>query len=218
MTTMRMPLPTYEPVDPRSNYWIVGGQVFSSRRNIYVPVNDPDYTTWLSSHPAPHTLANEAELWGVINNMDQSYLPAWLFDGTSFVQPAVGQYAKAQLAAYSGMRRYEAEIQGTLSAGQAMRTDRVSRTAADQVLAYIKENPTVTVNWKTMTGFEAVDLARMVAMVTDINHHVQECFDIENNVFTAITAGTTTTLAQIDTAYQLMRSKAPPEIKTKIAV
>jgi hypothetical protein len=195
-------------------YWNVGGsatQVYSGARNIYVPLNDTDYAAFAQNNTATPT-ASEADLWPF---MQSTGLSDWLFDGTTFVQPAVGEYTQVQLASYSASVRYNCEIQGVTSAGEPIRTDRVSRTAANQTVVYLNANPTLTVNWKTLSGFVVLAQADAVQHANDINAHVQTCFDTEKSVSDQITSGAITTLAQIDSAYQGLRAKAPPELKNK---
>jgi hypothetical protein len=207
--------------NPRDWYWDVSdhaGVHYSSARNIYVDDTDANYTAWLAadSTNAAIPVLSEAELWPTL--AARSLLPDWMFDGTTFSQSAVGVYTQTQLLAYSASVRYGCEIQGVTSAGDPIRTDRVSRTAANQTLVYINANPTLTVNWKTLTGFTTLNQAAIVQFTTDINTHVQNCFNTEVTVSGDITAGTTTTPAQIDAAYQGIRAKAPKELKGKTKI
>jgi hypothetical protein len=200
-------------------YWVVATNAslfYSSARNIYVDSTDANYTAWLAMNADGATpIPDEAELWDALARRQ---LPEWLFDGTTFSQPAAGVYTQTQLLAYSAEVRYNCEIQGVTSSGDPIRTDRVSRTAANQTLVYINANPTLTVNWKTLTGFTALNQAAIVQHTTDINTHVQNCFDTESTVSGDITAGTITTTAQIDAAYQGIRAKAPKELKGKTKI
>jgi hypothetical protein len=129
-----------------------------------------------------------------------------LFDGTTFVQPAEGQYSQTQLKSYSASQRYVIEIQGTTSGGQPLRTDRISRAALDQTANYVIANAQVnSVNWKTLTGFETWTKASIQQYAKDVNAYVQGCYDTEMSVSDQITNGTITTLAQIDAVYEPMR-------------
>jgi hypothetical protein len=193
-------------------YWIVGSSadVYSSKQNIYVSASDPDYVTWKDAMGDPPTMPDEATLWPMM-----SHLPQWLFNGTTFAQPAEGEYTKDQLAAYSAMKRYEVEVAGTVSNSQPLRTDRISRAAVTQAVAYLNANPAATFNWKTLTGFQAVDQQTVRDFDGAIHTHVQGCFDIEKTTLDGITAGSITTLAQVDAAYQTVRERSA-KLKDKI--
>jgi hypothetical protein len=206
---------SFGSIDPSSHYWVVAGsttEVYSGATNTYVPVNDSTYVTWSQTNQ-PSQIASEIELWTVMQQRAQ--LPDWLFDGTTFVQPAAGQYTQTQLLAYSASVRYNYEVAGTTSGSQQLRTDRVSRTALNQTLVYLNANPTLTVNWKTLTGFVAWTQTLTTTYAEAVNKHVQSCYDVETSTDSSITGGTITTLAQIDSAYSGITTAA---IKAKIGI
>jgi hypothetical protein len=186
-----------------NHYWVIANSatdVYSSATNTLVPNTDQAFVDWSVVYGGASPIPSEAELAGVLQPYNS--LPAWLFAATdTFIQPTPSTYTKGQLAAYAGSARYNAEISGTLSSGQPLRTDRVSRTAADQALAYVNANPGTTVNWKTLTGFEVWDQTMITTYVTDINRHVQDCFNGEKTANDGINDGSITTLAQIDAIF-----------------
>jgi hypothetical protein len=193
------------PVDPRNNYWTVGGsQLYFSGKNIYVPTSDADYVTWLESHSAPHNLADEAELWGVISNMDPSYLPDWLFDGTTFVQPAEGVYSTMQLKSYTTFSRWKKEQGGlTLTSGKPIKTDDRSQAKINGAkLMAIDKTTTYNPFWHfaddSIAQLAATDV---INMSNDLQTHIDHCFTISAQTKSEIDAGTVTTLAQIDAAF-----------------
>jgi hypothetical protein len=204
-----------------SNYWIVGGsttEVYFGGTNTYVPVDDAAYLQWKDAGNQPVEIANEVDLWGATAPRNPVAFPDWLFNGETFSQPADGVYAKHQLLSYSAMVRYGCEIGGTTTvAGQEMRTDRVSRAAADQGLAYVTAS-SISVNWKTTTGFVSLTELDLKQYIADIDRHVQDCFNIEMNTAAGIEGDQITTLDQIDAAYADTKAKLPHSIKGRIGI
>ena len=170
-----------------------------------VPVGDADYAAWLGAGNVAVAIVSWQELWDVLQAALPNRFPGWLYDGATFVQPAVDQYTPAQLKAYAGDVRWQAEITGT-SAGQAYRTDRVSRGLMSTTLGNVRANPAVTVEWKALDGtFTTLDAAQMETFSADINAHVETCFATEKTCRADIDAGTVTTLGQIDALFAPLR-------------
>jgi hypothetical protein len=193
-------------INARNWYWTVASNadaIYSSKTNTYVAADDADYTEWAGAH-APIAIPDEVELWGVIKpNIPET--PDWLFNGTLFVQPAPGEYSKAQLATYAGDVRWQAEVTGS-SGGIAYRTDRVSRALLNTTLTYLRANTGTSVEWKALDGtFTTLDAAGMEAFNNDVNIHVEQCYAAEKTCKADIEAGTITTLAQIDAVFDPLR-------------
>jgi hypothetical protein len=183
-------------------YWNVAGsttQVYSSARNIYVPLADTAYQTWLAAHGAASRIAAEIDVWYYVSDL----LPPWLFDGSSFVQPSAGAYTKTQLKAYAASVRYNKEIGGTTVSGVNYPTDRDTQAKMTAAVLLAQVNPATTFKWKIADGtFTAsIDAAGMVAIASAVGAFVNGLFITEQMAGAAIDAGTTTGLAQIDAAF-----------------
>jgi hypothetical protein len=63
------------------------------------------------------------------------------------------------------------------------------------------ENPEFTTKWKTDSGFVLIDAATIIAISDAVLAHVDSCFEAEDEVLSAIDAGTITTRGQIDDAF-----------------
>jgi hypothetical protein len=183
-------------------YWAVAGksgQVYASARNIYVPLADSAYVAWLAGgNIIGSPIASEAEIWPSVS----SVLPAWLFNGITFAQPAVGQYTKAQLAGYNINRREWKVVQNITVNGRPFATDVITLGSLNSAYIYTVTVANSTFAWKLPDG-TYVTLAKqdVTKLQGAVSKYGQDCYACEANVATAITAGTTTTLAQIDTAY-----------------
>lgn len=70
--------------NPAAWYWAVNGsttRVYSSAAGDYVPVESPDYASWLSRGNAPSQIASEAELGEVLAPYQLRPAPANILDG-----------------------------------------------------------------------------------------------------------------------------------------
>ena len=189
-------------------FWAVADHpdgVYSSKTNTYVAADDPELAAW-GQTPIP--IPDEVELWSVMSANEPHRFKPWLFNGATFVQPAVGAYTAEQLAAYAGDVRWQAEITG-VSGGTAYRTDRVSRALLNTTLSYLRANTAVTVQWKALDGtFTTLDAAGMETFNNDVNTHVELCYETERGCKADIDAGTITTLAEIDALFAPLRQLA----------
>jgi len=193
--------------NPRNWYWQVGSNIYASKTNTYVAPDDVDYLAWLGGDESVNTpipMPDEVELWGAIKaNIPE--MPDWLFNGTVFVQPAVGAYTPAQLAGYAADVRWQAEVTG-VSGGTAYRSDRVSRALQTASLTFLEANIGTSVEWKALDGtFHTLDATTMATVNSDINTHVEACYAAEKTCKADIDAGTITTLEQIDAVFSPLR-------------
>lgn len=193
--------PSFAPWDW---YWAVGGsttQVYSSKRNIYVPLNDPQYADWLAGYDGPSQIPTEAEIWRYVSQPPRS-LPDWLFNGTTFAQPTETTYTKAQLKAYSASLRFNKETGGFVFNTKTIVTTRESQGQINAAYNLAQHDATYTANWKAADGsFVLLDNATIIAMAVAVGQFVSSTFATEETVAAAIDAGTTTTLAQVAAAY-----------------
>lgn len=184
----------------RNWYWLVAGNpgVYSSAANIYVPVTDPIYRAWCDAGFIPARINSEAEIWPYVS----SFLPAWLFDGASFAQPAVGAYMPAQLSNYAASVRYDKEVAGITVGGAALATDRGSQAMINGAFNMAMRDSGFSTQWKTSGGaFQRVDAPTIIALATAVGAHVAVCFAKESEVAAGIAAGTIKTLSDIDAAF-----------------
>jgi hypothetical protein len=197
-------------------YWFVGGDqvnVYASKRNIYVDsTTDTDYQAWVGIIGGPAiSIGTEAEIWPSLQA--QAVLPDWMFDGTTFSQPADGVYTKTQLSAYSANARYAHASGGVIISSLSpvsFLSDPVSRNTMASALDYVTAHSGTIVQWKMSDGtFIAVDHTALTTMVNDVAGFVQGCFTCESNTAASINAGTITTLAAIDSAYAAISNVFP---------
>lgn len=185
----------------RNWYWKVSGNpgVYSSAINSYVTEADLAYTAWLGAGGHTSQIGSEAEIWPYV----QPHLAAWLFDGVTFSQPAVGAYMPAQLTAYAASLRYAKETGGITVAGVPVATDRASQGMIDRAYSMATRDPSFTTRWKGASGgFGAVlDAPTIIAVATAVGAHVAGCFAREAVVADAIASGTLKTPADIDAAF-----------------
>ena len=66
-------MPSYTPSDW---YWLVGGQIYSSRAASYVASDAPAYLAWLARGRRPTSIASKAALWAVLAEHYPAGLPA----------------------------------------------------------------------------------------------------------------------------------------------
>jgi hypothetical protein len=199
----------------KNTYYAVGGsttEVYSTVSNTYVAVADQSYQDWLAINPnGPNAAADEIDLWDI--RQRTAPLPAWMFDGTTFVQPAVGQYSKANLRGYNANARYNHASGGvvvtSLSAVPFM-SDPVSRNTLANADAYAKANPGHMTDWKLSDGsFIRLSEAQLATALNAMATFVQECFTCESTNLTAINGGAMTTLSAIDSAFAAISNVYP---------
>jgi hypothetical protein len=189
--------------NPQDWYWAVAGsttEVYGSKNNIYVAVDDADYVAWQAKwgEDAPQ-IASETDIWFYLSGT----LPAWLFDGTTFSQPALDQYTKTQLHAYQMLTRYNAEQGGmVLSSAMPILTDDRSQAKINGARLAAEKDAAFTTQWHAADAtFYPLASADVIAMSNELQAHIDNCFTTSSTVAADIEAGTTTTLAQIDAAF-----------------
>jgi Domain of unknown function (DUF4376) len=192
------------PFNSADWYWFVGGStnVYSSKRNTYVPTGDATYTSWLTmmGFPAAPPIGSEEEIWYYVND----WQPWWLYDtvAKTLAQPTATTYTKQQLHNYNSDKRVREVDGGMTAAGIPVRTDQRSRMEINSSRAQAVSNPNFTTQWYGSDGnFYPVDAPTMIAMADAVAKHTNDCFAVFKQMDDGITLNTTTTIAQIDTAY-----------------
>jgi hypothetical protein len=185
-------------------YWKIAtnpAAVYSSKRNVYVdPATDSAFTTWQTAHGgvAAVPVPTEGDVWVYV----QSFLPLWLWNGTVMSQPAVGQYTKAQLTAYSADARYRKATGGCTITGKAYLTDPTARNTVSSAHLYAVNNPGHITDWKLADGtFTQLTAAQLANVEQQMATFVQACYSCESANETAISSGTMTSITQIDSAF-----------------
>ena len=191
------------PLNPFNHYWIIGGsetEVYSSALNTLVPVDNPDYAAWSASRVAS-PIPSEDELADVLKQYP--VVRPWLFNASSFIQPAVGTYSADQLKAYSDDARWRKEQAGIVTtAGFPIKTDDRAQAKISGVYSAQLAVPAVVTPWRCADGTVVqLDAAGMQEMNDDLLTHINNCFSISADNYTAIDAGTMTTLEEIDAAF-----------------
>ena len=187
---------------PQDWYWHVAGDaanVYSSARNIYVPVSDSAYKGWLGNGlPDAQSIPSEADIWHYV----QDFLPLFLWNGTTMSQPATGQYTKDQLQNYNGNLRFNKVTGGMTAAGVPVKTDDRSRGLIADARTAAVADPNFATQWYGSDGnFYPVDAATMISLGDTVAKHTNDCYVVFSQVSGGITANTITTLAPIDAAY-----------------
>jgi hypothetical protein len=187
------------------HYWIIGGDttngVYSSATNTTVPVDDAAYVAWAAINTAS-PIASEAELAGVIKSY--GILPAWLFlAADTFIQPTPTTYTPEQLKAYTADARWRKEQGGlTLVSGIPIKTDDRSQAKINGARGVAESNASLTTQWHAADdAFYDLTAAQVITMSDELQAHINNCFAISADMRDQITAGTVTTLAQIDAAF-----------------
>jgi hypothetical protein len=202
-------------INVNDNYWVVGGsttEVYQSKTNIMVPMNDAGYT---GAKKAATPIASVEELSDVLR-ANGSQLPEWLLaTQPTFIQPSPGAYTNEQLASYSASARYDHATAGiivaSLNATVPFLTDPVSRNTVNSAWDYMNSKGTTnTVQWKMSNGsFVTLTTTQMNTLMSSISLFVQACFDCESSTLSSIASGAVTTLAQIDAAYAAVSNVYP---------
>lgn len=166
---------------PSDWYWIVGEsttQAYSSKRNIYVPLDDPDYVAFKSVPRNIVTkIANEVLLWETLKNAIPAYMPDYLFDGTTFVQPAKDVLTKKQLTAYAAMKRWEKEVGGITVNNIPVATDDRSKQMIMGARVAAESDATFKTNWVGADGTVVVLTAPQIIAISDaVLDHVNAVF------------------------------------------
>lgn len=99
---------------------------------------------------------------------------------------------KTQMLADLGARRLVAEEAGTNRLGSPMGTDRVTQVKLTGAYVKASADDTYSVRWKVAPGlFVTLDAATIINIGDAVAAYVQDCFDREDELTTAILAAST---------------------------
>lgn len=200
---MSMSLPDF-----RDFYWTVGASssnVYSSKSNTYVDIEDPDYVAFLNAGNYPTRIANEAELWDVISG--PLGLPGWMFNGETFSQPAASKFSKAQLKAYANIVQWSRAVGGHVvmidGSPVPFSTSEASMSLlAGKAMRLQQPNPPSTVRWQVSpTSFKLIEADDFIVAASSVADFVQSTFDRLDEVFSMIDDGTVTTPDGVENAF-----------------
>lgn len=186
---------------PGKNYWQIAGQsnVYYSGTNVLVPTTDADYQTWVNAGNSPTPIPSEIELWGVLQAAVPSQFPAYLFNGTTFIQPAPNNLTAAQIKSYSADVRWKKETGGIVFRGHPIITTREAQSQIDTALAQATRNSAWVADWKCADAtFWPIDVAICTAMAAACETFVNKCFGVEQDT---VTNAAITTTTQVDNAF-----------------
>lgn len=110
---------------------------------------------------------------------------------------------RAHLHAHAAHLRWQRETGGIVVGGLAVPTDEHTRNVL--TAAYIKASasPSYSIaDWKTAPGtYVTLDAATITSIANAVEAHVQACFSANRVVDEAIDAGTVTTVAEVEAAF-----------------
>lgn len=107
---------------------------------------------------------------------------------------------EADLLGYAAEKRWRIETGGITVAGAEIDTSRDSQAMITGAYAYSQAHPEGPIKFKAASGWVTFDAATMAAIATAVGAHVQASFAVEEDVDSAISAGTITSFAEIDAA------------------
>jgi hypothetical protein len=162
---------------------------------IWVPPAD-DLTPQDAFHP---------DFPGVWHACDSEVEPGFLLNGGVFNPPAAPVRTKAELIAYAADLRWRREQAGTIWNGWPIHTDDRSQGKILSELQAIAQGVRIDGDgWKFADGqFRSVANADFPALAIAAREHVRTVFGIEAGLLASIEAGTVTTTAEIDAAFEV---------------
>lgn len=99
---------------------------------------------------------------------------------------------KTQMLAALAARRFVAEEAGTNRLGSPMATDRITQVKLTGAYVKASADNAYSVRWKVAPGlFVTLDAANIIAIGDAVAGYVQDCFDREDELTTAILAAST---------------------------
>lgn len=168
------------PYNPHDWYWIVGNSathVYSSKRNIYVPITDDDYVHFKASKEITTKIPSEVELWDVLKNIIPEQFPDFLFDGKTFVQSSPDDLTKKQLISYAADKRWEKEVGGIVVNNMPVATDDRSKQMIMGARIAAESDSKFTTSWVGADGTVSVLTAPQIIAISDaVLDHVNEVF------------------------------------------
>lgn len=109
--------------------------------------------------------------------------PGWSYIDGDFAAPVEPESDYASLIA---ARRYREETRGITLAGESIDTGRDSQALITGAALAAVIDPAYTCNWKTTTGFIALDAPQIIGIASAVRAHVQACFDREAELVSAV--------------------------------
>jgi hypothetical protein len=174
-------------VDLHDWYWIVGkdtNKVFSSAKAIYVSVESKDYVRWTERGHVATRIVSEEEL----------------IDAFAHAIPDVVPRIPRALLAYSAKKRLARETGGLAYNGKRIDTSRPAQALI--AIAVSRAKPSKTIQWEFADGsVDTLDGAAIEALAAAVWQHVQALLAAQAELAAGISAGSITSIEQIDDVY-----------------
>jgi len=172
--------------NPNNWYWVADdGRVFASGRQLIVDTSDPNYV-------ASAGMATSQWPRDEAGNQTNAALQEVLRPYNIFVD-------LTYYTADARQRRYAGDI---IVNGLPFSTDPVSLGGLNAAMLYTADKQVNDFSWKLPDGtFITLNTAQIKDLQSVVAAFGQSCFVCEDEVLTAIEAGTTTTREQVDTAF-----------------
>lgn len=132
-----------------------------------------------------------------IVDYDPVRVQAYIADGYVYRAGAF-VLTRERLVEYAAEKRWRVETGGVEVGGVRIATDDRSKTLITGGRIKADADPEHTLRFKADGGFITLDAAQIIAISDAVFAHTQAAFDAEDAVLEAISAGTITTLAEID--------------------
>lgn len=99
---------------------------------------------------------------------------------------------KNQYKAMIASRRYSVEVSGITIDGITINTDDRSKLLINGAAFEASLNPDYVMDWKTPEGFITMGSTEIITIARAVRQHVQNCFDRESQLLSALEEGTFT--------------------------
>lgn len=164
-------------------YWLVGDdetKVWSSYSAGFVPIDSDSYKSWREK------IGNSPTLIKSLEELKEVF---------------VANYPAGSLDTYTAAKRYERETGGITIAGATIATDDRSKLMITGARIKAESDSSFTTTWKTRDGRISLDAPTIINISNAVLSHVNECFELEDRILTAIEDGGITSRDQIDTLF-----------------
>lgn len=182
--------------NPFDNFWLADdARVYGSAKQVVTDDQNPDYVAWTGN-------GYVATPWPRDDAGDQT---------NDALQATVGQLGMfVNLTYYAADARYRHASGGVTIGGKPYLTDPVSRNTVASAHDYAVANPGHITDWKIADGtFIKLDEPGLAHVLQQMATFVQSCFTCESNTATAISGGSITTRAQVDSAFAAISNVFP---------
>ncbi len=122
--------------------------------------------------------------------------------GETWVAVGAAEAARRELVAYAERKKWAKKVGGIVVGGLPVRTDDATRTEIGLARSDAALDPAWSTEWKLGNGtYVTLDGATINAIAAAVSAHVRACFATGADVAAEIAAGTITSTAEIDAAF-----------------